>query len=202
MPLTRRYRTGLLSQELFQLRNRFYTDTFPPKANSVSENTCFHIFTDGEIFIWIMPLFSKAEVGMAHRAFKRQVGITNELHFDRASEQMGPHSNLQCDIREFRIEWRNPEPCSPWQNRADNMIGTIKGKWKRRTVLWRIPKNCWSFRLVWESEIYSRTLYKCGTTWTKCITGDTIDISEWNDFGYYYLCQYWDNKESEYNPDI
>ena len=34
------------------------------------------------------------------------------------------------------------------------------------------------------------------------ITGDTIDTSEWNYFGYYDLCQYWDKQESEENPSI
>ena len=34
------------------------------------------------------------------------------------------------------------------------------------------------------------------------ITGDTIDISEWTNFGYYELLQYWDKQESEENPMI
>ena len=34
------------------------------------------------------------------------------------------------------------------------------------------------------------------------ITSDTIDISEWTDFGYYDLCQYWYKQESEENPRI
>ena len=36
----------------------------------------------------------------------------------------------------------------------------------------------------------------------ECKTGDTIDISEWTDFGYYDLYQYWDKQESEENPRI
>ena len=95
MPLTRRYHTNLPYQDLHQLRTRFYTDTFPPKAKSVSGHTCAHIFTDGEQFVWIMPLFSKDEFGMALREFEIKVGIPNVLHFDRVTEHMGPHSNFQ-----------------------------------------------------------------------------------------------------------
>ena len=70
----------------------------------MSGHTCDHIFTDGELVVWIVLLISKAVVGMALRALARQVGIPNELHFDRAAEQMGPHSDFQCAIRGFRIE--------------------------------------------------------------------------------------------------
>ena len=36
----------------------------------------------------------------------------------------------------------------------------------------------------------------------ELITGDTIDFSEWTDFGYYELLQYWDKQESEENLSI
>ena len=154
----RKYRTYLLYQDLLWLITRFYTYAFPPKTNSVSGHNCAQIFTDGEEFVWIMPFFSKDEVGMELRSFTRRLGIPNELHFDGADEQMGYHRNFQYDIREFRIEWRNSESCSPWQNRANNLIIIIKEEWKQRTVLRRILKNFWSFGLAWEAEIYSHTL--------------------------------------------
>ena len=164
MPLRRRYRTDILSQDLCRLSTRFYIDTLFPKANSVSRHDCYQIFTDGERIICIIPFFSKAEVGMAIISFMRQVGILNELHFGKAADQMGPHSNFQFAMRELSIEWINLEPFSPWQNHAENQILKIKGRWKRRKVCRRISKNCWSFGLVWEAGTYSCTLYKVGTT--------------------------------------
>ena len=65
-----------------------------------------------------------------------------------------------------------------------------------------IPKNCWSFGLVWEADMYYHTLYKVGTTGMGRITGDTIDISEWIDFCYHENFQYWDKQELEENPSI
>ena len=156
----------------------------------MSVHNCAQIFTDGEEFVWIMPFFSKDEVGMELRSFTRRLGIPNELHFDGADEQMGYHRNFQYAIREFRIEWRNSESCSPWQNRANNLIIIIKEEWKQRTVRRRIPKNFWSFGLAWEAEIYSHTLYKGGTTGMERITVDTIYKSEWTEFCYYELFQY------------
>ena len=60
----------------------------------MSGNTCAKIFTDDEVFVCIMPLFSKAEVEMELRELARQVGIPNDIHFDRADEHMGPHSDF------------------------------------------------------------------------------------------------------------
>ena len=36
----------------------------------------------------------------------------------------------------------------------------------------------------------------------ECTTDDTIDISEWTDFGYHGICQYWDKQKPEENPRI
>ena len=70
----------------------------------MSGNICDHIFTDGELFVWIVLLISKAVVGIALRELARKLGIANELPFDRVAEQMGPHSDLQCVINKFSIE--------------------------------------------------------------------------------------------------
>ena len=107
MPLTRRYRTDILYQDLLQLRTRFYTDKSLPKSKSVSGHIFAQISIYGEGFFWIVPFFGKAEFGTALRAFAKQVSIPYELHFDREDEQMGTHSDFQFASREFRIEWRN-----------------------------------------------------------------------------------------------
>ena len=95
IPLTRRYCIDILSQDFIQLKNKFYTDNFFPNTKSVSGHTCYQIFTYGEGFFWIMPLFSKSGVGIELRAFMRHTGTRNELHFDRAADQMGLYRDFQ-----------------------------------------------------------------------------------------------------------
>ena len=94
--------------------NQIFDNNIYPfyKSKSVSGHTCAYIFTYDEVFVCIMPLFGNYEVVMSLRAFSIKVGIPTDLQFDRAVEQKGPHSDFQCAIREFRIEWRNSEPCS------------------------------------------------------------------------------------------
>ena len=36
----------------------------------------------------------------------------------------------------------------------------------------------------------------------KCLICDTVDVSEWTDFMYYDLCQYFDKKSLEEHPKL
>ena len=64
MPLTRRYHTGLMSHKLRCLQKIFGTDTLFPKVKLITRHECAQIYTYSEELIWIMHLFSKAELGM------------------------------------------------------------------------------------------------------------------------------------------
>lgn len=63
LPLTRRYRTDLLSQRVRRLNTRFYTDTmFSKVGTSLRGNTCAQVFTDGNGAVFSYPMRSKAQV--------------------------------------------------------------------------------------------------------------------------------------------
>ena len=56
-PLTRRYRTDLLSQRLRRLNTRFYTDTmFSKIGNSLRGNSCAQVITDGNGAVFVYPM--------------------------------------------------------------------------------------------------------------------------------------------------
>ena len=78
-----------------------------------------------------------------------------------------------------RIEVRTTEPYYPWQNKAEIFIEIIKGKARRRRVQRNLPRRVWDLGMVWEAEIYYRTVGKDGRPYLEKLTGDTIDISEW-----------------------
>ena len=64
LPLTRRYRTDLLSQRLRRLHTRFYTDTMLSKiGTSLRGNTCAQIFIDGNGAVFAYPMKSKSKAG-------------------------------------------------------------------------------------------------------------------------------------------
>jgi len=202
LPLTRRYRTDLLSQRLRRLNSRFYTDTmFSKIGNSLRGNSCAQVFTDGNGAVFIYPMKGKSEVGAQLIKFIQQVGIPNEMHRDGAPEMKGSSQFMKI-CQEYRIRSTFTEPNSPWQNRCENTIGVLSKKVKARRARRRIPKCVWDFHLVWEAQIYSRTVHKNHCTPLEALTGDTIDISEWTEFEFYDLVVYWDDRENEARQSI
>lgn len=202
LPLTRRYRTDLVSQRLKRLSTRFYTDTIYAKHKSLQGHNCAQMFTDGEGFVVAFPLRSKEDAGEALQKNCRDVGIPNELHYDNANEMVGPNTKFQTLCREYKIKTSTTEPHSPWQNRCENIVGIIQTKAKGRRARRRAPKCVWDFGLVWECEIYSRTATKDNRTGLERITGDTVDISEWLEFEFYDLIRYWDTRDSDNKSSI
>ena len=89
LPLTRRYRTDLLSQRLKRLNTRFYTDTmFSKIGTSLRGNTCSQIFTDGNGSVFAYPMRSKVQAGDKLLSLIQQVSIPNEIHRDGAMISM------------------------------------------------------------------------------------------------------------------
>jgi len=87
LPLTRRYRTDLLSQRLRCLNTRFYTETiFFKIGTSLRGNTCAQVFTDGNGRVFVYPMKGKSEAGQQLISLIEEVGVPNELHRDGAPE--------------------------------------------------------------------------------------------------------------------
>ena len=110
LPLTRRYRTDLLSQRLKRLNTRFYTDTmFSKVGTSLRGNKCAQIFTDGNGAVFVYPMRSKAQAGTKLLTFIQQVGVPNEIHRDGAPEMSG-NSDFNRTCQEYRIKSTLTEP--------------------------------------------------------------------------------------------
>jgi len=131
----------------------------------------------------------------------QQVGIPNEIHRDGAPEMSG-NSQFNRACQEYRIKSTFTEPHSPWQNKCENTIGVLSKKLKARRSRRRIPKCVWDYHIVWEAQIYSRTVHKDHSTPLEALTGDTIDISEWTEFEFYDLVVYWDDRDNESRQSI
>lgn len=201
-PLSRRYRTDLLSMHLRRIDCKFFTDTLFSKAPSIVGNKCAQLYYDPNGYMYIYPMPSKADVGESLDSFVGDVGIPNQLVYDGAGEQVGRNSLFDKYIRHYRINRHVIEPYSPWQNKAESGIRIIKSRWKRLMVNRKVPKRLWDFALVWISQIYTRSATKSGRTGFEIITGDTPDISEWVDFTFYDWVWYWHSPNSEDNPRL
>lgn len=201
-PLTRRYRTDLLSQRLRRLDCRFYTDTMFPKVKSLTGRTCAQIYYSNEGYVMVYPMSMKSEVGDTLHDFVTDVGVPNTLVFDGAAEQVGPGTHFDEIRRHYRINDQRTEPYSPWQNRAESGIRILKSKWRRLMVKRGVPIRLWDFAFVWICQIYSRMATKSGRSGMEIITGDTPDISEWIDFTFYDWVWFWHPPDGSENPRI
>ena len=197
LPLTRRYRTDLMSQKLKRLRAKFYTDTLFMDETSTKGNTCAQLYADGDGFVHVYPMQSKKQAGESLHQFVNDVGIMNELCSDNAPEQTGANSEFVKATRKYRIKTSTIEPHSPWQNKAEGQIRIVKGRALRRAARRRVPKRLWDYGLVYEAQIYSRTAGTDGRTGMERLTGDTPDISDWIDFEFYDLVWYRFNQDDK-----
>jgi len=170
---------------------------FSKIGTSLRGNTCAQIFTDGNGAVFAYPMRSKAEAGTQLFNLIQQVGIPNEIHRDGRLRWAEVPS-----LTRYAGNTRSGEPNSPWQNRCENMIGVLSKKVKARRARRRIPKCVWDFHIVWQAQIYSRTVHKDHSTPLEVLTEDTIDFSEWTEFEFYDLVGYWDDRENEARQSI
>ena len=113
LPLTRRYKTDLLSQRFRRLSTRFYTDTALCNVKSVVGNTCAQIFTDGEGFVVAYPMKAKSSAGEMLSRCCNDIGVPNELHMNNAPEMIGDDTQFREVCRTQRIRTTTIEPKSP-----------------------------------------------------------------------------------------
>lgn len=175
MPLSRHYRTDLLSQRLHPLSTCFYTDTMLMKSKSSRGNICVQVFTDGS-FSYVHPMHSKADAHEGLAAFGQDVGVPREMVSDNSKEQTKYGTEFMKLLGQWRTISRSIELLSPWQHLAENVIGILKSKWKRRMVQRNVPASLWDFGFVWEAEIYSCTAKPKGRTGIE--VNNNITISE------------------------
>ena len=95
------------------------------------------------------------------------------------------------------IKYHIAEPGVMNQNPAEHVIGEIRRKWYRTMIRKQVPKVLWDYGMIWVSEIMSRTYSAAGnlngSIPIQGVMGETEDISEYLDFGFYDRIWYKDN---------
>ena len=185
LPLHRRYKTNILANTTAKrLGGRWYADTLFAPVRSLESHTCAELFTNGEM-VSVLPMHTKAEAGHALDLFIDDVGVPETLIFDNAAEQTGHTSDFMKNVRRNHINYRNTEPYSPWQNRAEDAIKRIKGRWKRSRRTTGCHRRLWDYGMRHEAELLARIAGPDGRTPIEKVTGETPDISEYLDFDFY-----------------
>ncbi len=196
-PLLRRYRTDRMFLPNCLRGQRFYTDTLFFSHKSLDGNTCAQVFSNDSLFASVYPMESKALAGDALKQFIADFGAMDEIVMDGAGKQVGKRTTMMKTVKKYDINYHITEPGRHNQNRAEGVIREIKKKWFRVMNKKEVPKRLWDYGIKWVSEIMRMTANSVrildGRTPLEEVTGETPDISEYLDFGFYDYVWYMDS---------
>ena len=196
LPLSRRYRADRVFEKPL-LRGEFYTDTLDGRCKSLDGNRYAQVFANKNLFAVTYPMQTKSLAGEGLRQFIHDYGRPEKLTFDGSGEQCGRKTEFMKNVRKYSISHHVIEPERHNHNAAEGVIREIRKKWYRIMVRKKVPKRLWDYGMRWVSEIQNRTSNSARGLDGKCplerVTGESVDISEYLDFGFYDWAWYKEN---------
>ena len=193
LPLSRRYRADRIFDKRV-LPGKWFTDTMDGRCKSLDGNRYAQVFTNKQGFVEAYPMEKKSQAGQSLRTFVNEFGIPGHLTFDGSKEQTGKKTEFMSNVRKYDIHWHVTEPERHNQNYAERVIGELRKKWFRIMVRKNVPSRLWDYGFRWVCEIQrvlsSESGGLEGRTPMEAVTGETPDISEYLDFGFYDWCWY------------
>ena len=173
------------------------TDTMDGRCLSLDGNRYAQVFANKGYFSKIYPMDSKSKAGDVLRVFYMEFGVPYNLTFDGSKEQTSKNTEFMKQVRKHNIKYHISEPDMHNQNPAEGVIREIRKKWYRTMVRKRVPRRLWDYGVIWCSETISLTNSAAGGLVSgipqESVTGETQDISEYLDFGFYDRVWYRDN---------
>ena len=174
-----------------RLEGKFSTDTLYGKVVSLRRNKASQIYSHkcGFKSAYDMSRVNNETVGQSLNDFIFEYGAPSHLTYDGAAVQVGSRTTFQDAIRKANISYHVSGPRRPNENPAEGAIRDIKLRWYRLQAKKNVPERLWNFGISYVCEtgniIPTRSKYSRGRTPIECISGDTPDISEYLDFGFY-----------------
>lgn len=174
-----------------RLNGKWATDTIYADCKSLHGFIYAQIYTNKNGFMAVYPMkrLTGDEIGQTLRDFANEYGVPDYMTHDGAASQTGTDSLFQKTIRKYDIRTHVSGKGRPNENPAEGGIRELKTKLYRAIHRRKVPKRLWDYALKWVSEIGNRTVnssrYSKERTPIECVTGETPDISEYIDFGFY-----------------
>ena len=130
-------------------------------------------------------------------AFISELGVPEHLSFDGSAVQFGTKTIFQNHVRKHEIQTQRLEPRISNENPSEGSIWEVKRKWYQMQANKNIPDRLWYYGIDYISETKNRTVnsstYSDERNPLEIITGETSDLSEYLDFGFYDWVTYQNN---------
>ena len=196
LPLSRRYKADRIFHYP-RLHGEWYTDTVFGPTKSKDGNNCGQIFANGAYFATFYPMDSKGKAGDALRIFCKEFGVPDTLRHDGAKEMCERNTEFKAQVRRHDISVHVSEPELHNQSPAEGVVREVRRKWYRVMFKKRVPTIFWDYGMRWVCETMQRTHLRAnrvdGGVPLQKVVGETVDISNYLEFGFYDLVWYRDN---------
>ena len=191
MPLSRRYRTDRMFEPK-RLLGTIASDTMDPRCQSLHGDYRYtQVYGNRQMFCEAYPIKSKSEsdVGASLKRFITEYGAPEEMITDGSKEQTGKNAQFQAILRKNRVRSTVTNTYSPKQNPAESVIRELRKRWYRAVFKTNCPKCLWNYGLPHFAKLMQLTASNAadlnGRTPLGALTGETPDISQYLDFGWY-----------------
>ena len=190
LPISRRYRADR-QLNTKQLKGKFATDTLWFKVKSIRGYKASQIFSHkcGFKKLYHLERANNESVGYAMKAFISDYGAPEHLTYDGAAVQVGSKTTFQQTLRRYEIKHHVSGPRRPNENPSEAAIRDLKTGWYRIKTKMNVPERLWCFGVEYIAETQCLTVnssrYSQHRTPIEIVTGETPDISEYLDFGFY-----------------
>ena len=198
LPLSRRFRADRM-YGVKRLYGRFASDTLFITTKSLHHNTYAQVYSHKCGFSTCYPMQdTKGDtVGDSLYNFVHDFGAPEHLTFDGFQSQVGKGTKFRKGLRQYNIDWHVSAPRRPNENPAEGTIREVKRRFYQIIHKKAVPKRLWDYLIVWICETSSLSVssskYANGRTAVEIISGETPDISEYLDFGFYDWILYTSN---------
>ena len=140
---------------------------------------------------------SKSKAGYSLTLFCQELGVPRKLNFDGSKKQACKGGIFMKEVCRQCIDYNISEPDLHNQNLFEGVIREVRRKWYRNMVKERVPRKLWNYGVSWVSEVMSMTHSSeksvNGGIPLRNVTGETVDISKYLDFGFYEKFWFKDN---------
>jgi hypothetical protein len=190
LPIGRRYRADRMFN-VRRLNGKFAADTLWSTTKSLRSNVVTQVYTHkcGFNVPYHLSRANNEQVGHSLSNFIHEYGAPNHLTFDGAAVQVGSGMLFKDNLRHAEIRHHVSAPRRPNENPAEGAMHDIKKRWYQIMTKKNVPRRLWDYGIDWGWETGNMTVkssrYADQRTPLEMITGETPDISEYIDFGFY-----------------
>ena len=161
------------------------------KSKSLRSNAATQVYSHkfGFTTVYHMDKANNENIGNSLGEFASEFLVLENLTFDGATVQLGSTTIFQNHVRKNDIQNQRSAPWRPNENPSEGSIWEVKRKWYQIQEKKNIPDRLWDYGIKHVCETANITVnisrYSDGRTFLEIITGETPDLSENLDFGFY-----------------